>query len=337
MAQKIESPKILSICIPTYNRAKYLNSCLLSIFDQSGMDSLPFEVIVSDNCSTDNTQAVANEYLKYSNFKYYRQNKNIGAPKNILGMIKNYAKGDYCWVVGDDDFILQGSIRAIIDLIENNLNINYFYASISGITVDDFNNIYGAIFSTDQYKSKIEGDIEYSNVDKFEELISPKYSIIFLGELMASIFKRELWLSFDLQAEGEYLESLETTYPHSVVLANTFFGQKVIYIKTPLLLALDGAREWWDKLGYVLIIQVRNLLDLYESKGLPNNVKTECNHAYISMTFPYFIKFLLDKKLSYRNKIDFKKYVIFLFKYPFYSFIVAMKYIVRLILVRVKY
>ena len=54
------SPKLLlSICIPTYNRGKYLKSNLCSIYNQSFNDLL-VEIIVSNNNSTDNTKEVIN-------------------------------------------------------------------------------------------------------------------------------------------------------------------------------------------------------------------------------------------------------------------------------------
>ena len=72
----MEKP-MLSICIPTYNRAEYLDKCLKAIVKQDGFDDR-VEIIISDNCSTDNTQAIGLYYQeKYANIHYYRNDENL--------------------------------------------------------------------------------------------------------------------------------------------------------------------------------------------------------------------------------------------------------------------
>jgi glycosyltransferase involved in cell wall biosynthesis len=313
---EINKRPILSICIPTYNRSKFLQSCLNSIFSQL-TDDLDVEILISDNKSTDNTKTVVTPYLQDERFRYFEQNENIGATKNFLKLVESYATGEFCWIVGDDDFLIQGALGAVFSIIkENKLSVDYFYASVSGLSVEEYND-YEGLFDTTQYEKlpKIL-QLDYEKIDSFEELISPKYSIIFLGELMASIFRRDLWLLHKINAEAENLETLETTYPHSVILAHTFFGKRAIYIKTPLLLALDGAREWWPKVGYIIIEQVKNLLDLYKELGLPKDILNECYRTYLAISFKYYFSFLFKRKSAYREKISFSRYANFLITNP---------------------
>ncbi|RYZ98014.1 MAG: glycosyltransferase, partial [Sphingobacteriaceae bacterium] len=70
----------LSICIPTYNRSNNLRETIESIITQpefNGTDEV--EIVIADNCSTDDTETVANEYTaKYpSKIKYNRNSENI--------------------------------------------------------------------------------------------------------------------------------------------------------------------------------------------------------------------------------------------------------------------
>ena len=58
MEQKIPA---VSVIIPMYNAEKFIGACLESIFAQNFKD---FEIIVVDHCSTDNSAAVAENYLK---------------------------------------------------------------------------------------------------------------------------------------------------------------------------------------------------------------------------------------------------------------------------------
>lgn len=308
---------LLSICIPTYNRANYLESCLLSIFSQLEED-MSVEIVVSNNKSTDHTTEIIDKYLDNKCLNYFEQDLNIGFAHNVLSVVKK-ASGEYCWIIGDDDFLIQGALKAVLDLIKkDDTKVDYYYASEKGFHLDSFNKYSKPFHTSKMGKENSIQKLDYQRVGKFEEIIGPDYSIIFLGELMVSIFKRDIWLSYTETSEFDYefLENLETTYPHSVVLANTFFGKEAIFIKTPLLLCLDGARDWWDKLGYILIEQVKNLLDLYQEKGLSPDILRKCHRSYIQMTFKPYVKFMLNPKSKYRNRINFSRYTLFLAKNP---------------------
>lgn len=68
---------LLSLCIPTYNRAKYLKEALDNITSDPAFDER-VEIIVSDNASTDETSAVVEIFSKkFSNIKYYKNETNI--------------------------------------------------------------------------------------------------------------------------------------------------------------------------------------------------------------------------------------------------------------------
>ncbi len=68
---------LLSICIPTYNRANYLEQCLESIVSQECFDAR-VEVVISDNCSADDTRKIGMRYQeKYANIHYFRNEENL--------------------------------------------------------------------------------------------------------------------------------------------------------------------------------------------------------------------------------------------------------------------
>ena len=97
---------ILSICIPTYKRANILEGALKAIDKAIQLiDKEKIELVVSDNCSPDNTFQVVQEYIdKGLPIKYIRNTENIGADDNILQCFR-LAKSKYVWVIGDDDYI----------------------------------------------------------------------------------------------------------------------------------------------------------------------------------------------------------------------------------------
>lgn len=90
-----------SIVIPTYNRASDLRFALFCILRQKFRD---FEVVISDNCSTDNTQEMVRQFHD-KRIRYSRTEKTLWNSFNI-GRGIGLAKGKYVFLHSDDDFLL---------------------------------------------------------------------------------------------------------------------------------------------------------------------------------------------------------------------------------------
>ncbi len=83
---------MLTIAIPTYNRAAYLSECLESVLPQIQEE---MEVIISNNASTDNTEEVVKKYLQYPFVRYYKDKKNLGVDRNVLKCLYKARGGMY--------------------------------------------------------------------------------------------------------------------------------------------------------------------------------------------------------------------------------------------------
>ena len=312
---------LLSICIPTYNRAEYLKICLGTIIPQLGIND-PIEVIVSDNFSSDNTLNVISEFISHPKLILIKQTENVGPIKNGFGIIEKYANGKYCWLVGDDDYIMPGAIQNILKLIKENIEVDFFYVDIENHELDKLNIPLEKTLFHIKNKEAIK-DLKYKKLAKFEELLHPQYSDLFLGEIMASIFKKELWLKeveVHKYFELEYLTTLETAYTHCVVFAKQFIGKKAIYVSTPIILVDNRAREWSAKAHYIIVEHLLTLLKLYHSKGVSGRLYDACVKHYIRLTLPVIFRFIIFKKTSYRDKISYTKYFKFLVQHPVITF-----------------
>jgi len=96
-----DSYPLVSIGIPTYNRAdNYLRQALESAINQTYPN---LEIIVSDNCSPDDTEAVVRRYSD-PRIRYFRQSENIG-PNNNFNFCLEQARGVYFLLLQDDDMI----------------------------------------------------------------------------------------------------------------------------------------------------------------------------------------------------------------------------------------
>jgi glycosyltransferase involved in cell wall biosynthesis len=107
------SSPLVTIAIPTYNRAdSYLPQALKSALNQTYPN---LEIIVSDNCSTDNTQAFVTG-IADPRLRYFRHNVNIGSSPNQNFCVEQ-ASGKYLLILHDDDLIdddfVESCIRAL--------------------------------------------------------------------------------------------------------------------------------------------------------------------------------------------------------------------------------
>jgi len=104
----------LSICIGTYNRAKFIGETLDSMVVQLEPG---VEIVIVDNASSDNTTEVVTQYLlRHPEVRYFRKQENTGFDRNYDEAVK-YAKGEYCWLMSDDDLLSTGAIANVLSVL----------------------------------------------------------------------------------------------------------------------------------------------------------------------------------------------------------------------------
>ncbi len=117
--EDIMNKPIISVCIPTYNRANYLHHALQCILKQLKTSNLKkkIEIVISDNNSQDNTSQVVKKYSEEFKFISYRKNKkNIGIINTVK--VAEFAHGEYVWFTSDDDWHISLSISTVLRIIE---------------------------------------------------------------------------------------------------------------------------------------------------------------------------------------------------------------------------
>lgn len=127
---------MLSIGMLTYNHEKYVRQALEGIVMQK--TNFRFEVIVGDDCSTDGTQKILQEYAKkYPDiFRLVLREKNIGATKNNFDL-KHRAKGKYfACLEGDDYWTDENKLQIQVDFLEK--HPEYIACVHKCIFVDEF-------------------------------------------------------------------------------------------------------------------------------------------------------------------------------------------------------
>ena len=126
--------KLLTIAIPTYNRAKLLDIQLAWLAQAVKGFEGEIEIFVSDNCSTDNTQDVIKRWeaqLRNITFHSCRNAENIGLNGNIMNCLTS-AKTKYVWAIGDDDPIEDRAISYTINKLREYSDLSLLFLNYSG-------------------------------------------------------------------------------------------------------------------------------------------------------------------------------------------------------------
>jgi len=133
----------LSICIPTYNRAAYLRAAL-SRFETHYRFDFPYEIVISDNASEDDTAAVAAEFAQRGlPVHYYRRTTNGGSLANTVCAF-HQAVGTYVLYHADDDFLVPEGLRQAIRYLDDNPDVSachapwYLYDEVADRDVSQF-------------------------------------------------------------------------------------------------------------------------------------------------------------------------------------------------------
>tara|TARA_B100000768_G_scaffold105716_1_gene98177 strand:+ start:232 stop:1119 length:888 start_codon:yes stop_codon:yes gene_type:complete len=112
-----------SIIIPTYNREKHILKTLDSVFNQKYSK---YEIIVVDNCSTDNTRQLLQPLIDENKIQFIQHDKNYERAKSRnTGM--NIAKGDFVTFLDSDDIMYKNCLSDAFDFSTKNTKYNFFH------------------------------------------------------------------------------------------------------------------------------------------------------------------------------------------------------------------
>lgn len=123
----------VSIGMPVYNGESFIREALDSLLTQTFTD---FELIISDNASTDGTEAICREYAaKDARIRYVRQSGNISVGENFRFVLQKSRANYFMWMT-DDDFWPQNAIETLFTTLTNSLaNVDLVYGTCQQINI----------------------------------------------------------------------------------------------------------------------------------------------------------------------------------------------------------
>lgn len=236
---------LLSICVPTYNGGSRIKECVDCIVRAIG-NREDIELIISDNASTDSTEDLLKQYNKYPFFSYYRNERNLGFNGNMARLIDIYAKGRYCWLLGDDDFLDSDALNILCPILES---FKYNYISIN--------------FRTLQYEKWAK--FKNSNKDRSVAIETGSYfsvidNIASIGNVLNTFTSTQIFSLAKIRAYdkaifiGEEWKGFRIVFPCSYMMTETFSHEDTCgMIKEPLITAIVHTKTYSDK--WQMIVQ----------------------------------------------------------------------------------
>lgn len=116
------NPSLVSVLLPTYNRAQYLAQALESALNQSYQD---VEVIIVDDGSEDDTANVVGTFSDTRVRYIYQSNRGVSAALNTAW---HTARGDYCAMLGSDDVWQPGLLQELVPVLDSDSSLAFVYA-----------------------------------------------------------------------------------------------------------------------------------------------------------------------------------------------------------------
>lgn len=288
---------LLSICIPTYNGGSYLLKVILdSLIPEIQKYNGLIEVVVSDNCSNDNTSEILESFDIYNYYRHYRNSSNLGFNGNMLLLADKYAVGEYCWFNGDDDFIIPSSLPFVIDCLKQK---EYDYVSLQ--------------FERTRLSSleeSLKQSFDYSvNVSSFVKAIDTNcLRGNSLGTFMSSaVFRTDVFRSLPKDKFQNKFDSFFNVFPNAYLMATGFHNRNCAIIKDPVLLVIEKEKDWSTSDNMYMIVSSA-LVDMYNyflSLGMKKSELTISRRRLIYDNLKIGIRRLLKAEKVNKNLLAF--------------------------------
>ncbi|NVK00694.1 MAG: glycosyltransferase family 2 protein [Oceanospirillaceae bacterium] len=237
---------MISIAIPTWNRSALLKRTLWSLVEavrkyRDAGGTVALEVYVSDNASVDRTFEVVTLFtdIFYSlnvDFQYVRNAENIGYDKNYLQCL-THSRGDYVFVIGDDDVLSVDSIISLVKICR--LNPDFIILSSQFKSLEVYN------------RSRYHEYLVEDGVVAIGQICSAVYNKSYLGDTELPVPKVSSWVQVDIvfrnllqcthvlvhpplvisNGDGAFLKpssAIEVCWIRRFELLNVFRGQAVV-------------------------------------------------------------------------------------------------------------
>ncbi len=293
---------LVSVGLFVYNGERFIEESLNAILSQTFTD---FELIISDNASTDRTGDIAKSYARRDKrIRYYRAEKNMGAGRNVR-RVYELATGKYFKQAAVDDLIEPDFLWRCVEILEHDPGCVVAYAKTKEVDED------GSFIRDHATSVKTDSN---DPVARFREmLLTDHYCFQIFGVMRMSALRQLPPLGIYVHGDRVLLARMSLLgrfyeIPEPLFISRRHRGQSVaslpIRLRQPRLRltnrcgALPGL-EWWDptKTRAVAFPEFRHLLEYFLSirrASLTHAEKLRCYFILLSWIKQYHRRLLKD-------------------------------------------
>lgn len=230
----------LSVCIATRNRALYIGDTIRSIVDEA-IEGV--EVVVLDGASTDATPEVVQALQQsFPVLRYERRQTNGGIDRDYDAAVC-LSRGEYCWLMSDDDVLKPGAVRKILELISRDYSLLVVNSELRNLELTEL---------IDANRLRFDDDRVYGT-NEFNRLFVETSA--YLGYIGAVVIRRALWLARDREP---YFGS---NFIHVGVIFQKPLPGEAIAVHEPLIEVRFGNTQWRPREFEIRMICWTNLVN----------------------------------------------------------------------------
>jgi glycosyltransferase involved in cell wall biosynthesis len=272
---------IVSIGLPIFNSEKYLRESIDSILAQTFTD---FELIISDNASTDSTEEICNTYAANDpRVRYCRNSTNIGPIRNHNRLVE-LSRGKYFRFAGYDDLCAPDLIAKFVDILEKDSSVILCYSITTKID-ENGNQI-----------ELIDKDLAYSSqpLIRFQELVSGDHCCEpFYGLIRLNVLRKTNNLFLYADSDRTFLSELSLYGKYFKIPETIFFRRYHPQKSTVAYVDALGRTAWSrspdDKIikDYfdLNLLKFKDYLKVISRAPLPLNERMDCYTYIIRLMF----------------------------------------------------
>jgi len=309
---------LLSVCITTYERADWLELNIENFIEIAKHLGHQVELVVCDNCSSASTNVgdIFSKYQHHDQIAFYSNGANIGMLGNLPQTV-SLARGDYVWLIGDDDIIHQGSLEKIISIIQAKepelINLNYAYATdIKAPKKENLKKYLKTATTICQGSSSHEGLVKEISCYN-ENFYTAIYSFVAKRNYARRIYSQD--------TSGEAFSSLQTCVPTTKYILSNMMEAKGYWESEPLITV--NLNVSWGRYAPLWILErVPEVYDFAELNGIPTkevdpwrkhtlqNTLTFLEMVYTSENLEMYKQFNIIRFIRrYRHLSEFGKFL----------------------------
>ena len=252
----------LSLCIATLNRAGYIGQTIDAILPQLTPE---VELVVVDGASHDETPTLMAQYERlHPNIVYRREAQNCGFDSDFDKAVA-YARGDYCWLMSDDDLIVPGAIAQVLTRLADSPQAVIVNADIRDRELREL---------LKPRQMALDDDRDYGEADHERFLTDAGSYLSFIG---AVVVERAWWLGRERAA---YYGSM---FVHMGVLFQLPAPALVKCVAQPLVQIRYGNAQWTARAFEIWMFKWPSLIWSFGHFSEKARCQVSCRHPGTSL------------------------------------------------------